>query len=96
MNLDQNIRLDGFDGGGMMDVELTLGGLVEQLREQDIRIVVLPGLPKGAGSELAQRQEIAVAALAYGKKIGLQEASDALGGIQDHAFEVIKKTVHGG
>lgn len=96
MNLGQDIRLEGFDGGGMMDVELSLGGLVEQLREQGIRIIVLPGVPKGSGPELMQRQEAAVAALAYGKKIGLQEASDAMGQIQDNAFEAIRKAVHDG
>lgn len=82
------------DGRNGMEVQLTVAEVVEQLGEQGVRVVVLPELPKGSGPELAERQEIAVAALACHKRVGLQRASDAMGEIQETAFAAVKRAVH--
>ncbi len=95
MTNDETVRIEGFDGGGrMVEVDLSVSSVVAQLAEQGVRVIVMPELPDGAQDNLALRQQIAVAALAYHRKIGLQEASDAMSGIQNTAFDAVKKVLH--
>lgn len=93
MTDDETVRIEGWDGNGRIDVELSVSSVVAQLAQQDVRVIVMPELPDGAQDSLALRQQIAIAALAYHRKIGLQEASDAISRIQNTAYAAIKEVI---